>query len=112
MDFRIEASNASKCVDGFSSLKSTTLKIPDVLWAKKRVLVMECKTSDLHKRKENKKLRDCADLNNSSDIHGGRFDDLEYLAQHNIDRNRASQELTRIFSQMLYLNGYFHADPV
>ncbi|EFP90151.2 atypical/ABC1/ABC1-B protein kinase [Puccinia graminis f. sp. tritici CRL 75-36-700-3] len=86
MDFRIEAANASKCAQQFSDLKSTTLKLPDVLWAQKRVLVMEF-------------------------ITGGRFDDLEYLAQHNIDRNRASQELTRIFSQMIYLNGYFHADP-
>lgn len=86
MDFRIEAANASKCADQFSNLKATTLKLPDVLWAQKRVLVMEF-------------------------ITGGRFDDLEYLAKHNIDRNRASQELTRIFSQMIYLNGYFHADP-
>ncbi|KAG0146492.1 hypothetical protein CROQUDRAFT_657300 [Cronartium quercuum f. sp. fusiforme G11] len=86
MDFRIEAANALRCARDFSSLKSTSLKIPDVLWAKKRVLVMEY-------------------------INGGRFDDLEYLAQHKIDRNRASQEVTRIFSQMLYLNGYFHADP-
>ncbi|PLW17727.1 hypothetical protein PCANC_09092 [Puccinia coronata f. sp. avenae] len=86
MDFRIEAANASKCAAQFSHLKSTTLKLPDVLWAQKRVLVMEF-------------------------ISGGRFDDLEYLAEHNIDRNRASQELTRIFSQMIYLNGYFHADP-
>jgi len=86
LDFRIEAANASKCAQQFSNLKSTTLKLPDVLWAQKRVLVMEF-------------------------ITGGRFDDLEYLAKHNIDRNRASQELTRIFSQMIYLNGYFHADP-
>lgn len=86
MDFRIEVANALRCSNEFSSLKSTTLKIPDVLWAKRRVLVMEY-------------------------IHGGRFDDLEYLAEHNIDRNKASQELTRIFSQMLYLNGYFHGDP-
>ncbi|KAH9819034.1 atypical/ABC1/ABC1-B protein kinase [Melampsora americana] len=86
MDFRIEVANALRCSNDFSSLKSTTLKIPDVLWAKRRVLVMEY-------------------------IHGGRFDDLEYLADHSIDRNKASQELTRIFSQMLYLNGYFHGDP-
>ncbi|MBW0467075.1 hypothetical protein O181_006790 [Austropuccinia psidii MF-1] len=86
MDFRIEAANAARCAHDFSTLPSTTLKIPDVLWAKKRVLVMEY-------------------------IKGGRFDDLEYLAQHKIDRNRASQELTRIFAQMVYLNGYFHADP-
>lgn len=86
MDLRIEANNALECSQRFSSLKLTSLKIPDVLLAKKRVLVMEYVT-------------------------GGRFDDLEYLAKHNIDRNRASQELSKIFSQMIYLNGYFHGDP-
>ncbi|KAI8461493.1 atypical/ABC1/ABC1-B protein kinase [Phakopsora pachyrhizi] len=86
MDFRLEAANAVKCSNQFSNLEKSALKIPDVLWAKKRVLVMEY-------------------------ITGGRFDDLEYLAEHKIDRNRASQELARIFSQMIYLNGYFHADP-
>jgi aarF domain-containing kinase len=44
-------------------------------------------------------------------IKGARIDDLKYLADHNIDRNQVSQELSRIFSQMVYLNGHFHADP-
>lgn len=38
-------------------------------------------------------------------IEGSRLDDLEYLARHNIDRNRVSQELTRIFSRMIYITG-------
>ena len=49
-----------------------------MLWAKKRVLVMEY-------------------------IQGGRVDNLEYLAEHKIDRNQVSQELASIFSRMLYI---------
>ncbi len=39
------------------------------------------------------------------DIDGARVDDLVYLRDHKIDRNLVSQELSRIFSQMVYLNG-------
>lgn len=42
-------------------------------------------------------------------IRGGRPDDLTYLADHNIDRNAVALELARIFSQMVHLNGWFHA---
>ncbi|KAI0768419.1 hypothetical protein BC629DRAFT_1536354 [Irpex lacteus] len=42
-------------------------------------------------------------------IRGGRPDDLQYLADHNIDRNAVSLELARIFAQMVHLNGFFHA---
>jgi aarF domain-containing kinase len=38
-----------------------------------------------------------------------QVDDLAYLAQHHIDRNRVAQEIQRIFSQMVYINGFFHA---
>lgn len=37
------------------------------------------------------------------------MDDLEYLAKHHIDRNKVSMEITRIFSRMVWLHGYFHA---
>ncbi len=43
MDFRHEAANAARCEKDFAELKKTTLVIPEVLWAKRRVLVMECK---------------------------------------------------------------------
>lgn len=42
MDFRLEAANAERCKSDFAALKSTTLVIPEVLFAKRRVLVMEC----------------------------------------------------------------------
>ncbi|KAH8916969.1 ABC1-domain-containing protein [Atractiella rhizophila] len=86
MDFRHEAANAMRCRADFSGMQKTSLVIPEVIWAKKRVMLMEF-------------------------IKGGRIDDLAYLKQNSIDRNEVAKELTRIFSQMIYLNGFFHADP-
>ncbi|SPO24008.1 uncharacterized protein UTRI_03451_B [Ustilago trichophora] len=86
MDFRHEAQNAKRAEDDFAGYRTTSVYIPKVKYVFKRVMAMEF-------------------------IDGRRPDDLRYLAQHNIDRNRVSQELSRIFSQMLYLHGFFHADP-
>ncbi|KZT57755.1 ABC1-domain-containing protein [Calocera cornea HHB12733] len=86
MDFTHEAGNARRAIDEFKSEKQTSLYIPQVLWANQRVMVMEY-------------------------IEGARVDDLAFLQKHKIDRNRVSQELSRIFSQMVYLKGFFHADP-
>ncbi|WVF69595.1 hypothetical protein IAT40_004373 [Kwoniella sp. CBS 6097] len=87
MDFRHEASNSRKCQQEFKHLKGkTSLYLPEILWAEKRCMVMEY-------------------------IQGARVDDLVYLKNNGIDRNQVSQELSRIFSQMVYLNGHFHADP-
>lgn len=44
-------------------------------------------------------------------IDGRRADDLEYLAENNIDRNKVAIELARIFGRMVHLNGWFHAVP-
>ncbi|KAF8268634.1 ABC1-domain-containing protein [Lactarius quietus] len=85
LDFTIEARNAEKASNNFKNSK-TSLYIPKVISADKRVLIMEF-------------------------IEGARVDDLQYLAAHNIDRNKVSLELSRIFSQMVYLDGWFHADP-
>ena len=59
-------------------------KYPSVITATKQVLVMEY-------------------------IQGGRVDDLRYLAKHNIDWNKVVLELSRIFNQMVFMNGWFHA---
>jgi aarF domain-containing kinase len=85
MDFAHEALNAAHATRDFESVRSS-LYIPKVLSANKRVLIMEY-------------------------IQGGRLDDLEFLDAHGIDRNKVSIELSRIFSQMVHLNGWFHADP-
>lgn len=87
MNFRHEAANSMRCRDDFQHLKGkTSLYLPGIMWAERRCLVMEY-------------------------IDGGRVDDLGYLKRNHIDRNQVSQELSRIFSQMVYLNGFFHADP-
>ena len=65
-------------------MASDYLFVAQVIEAKKRILIMEF-------------------------IRGGRPDDLQYLADHNIDRNAVSLELARIFAQMVHLNGFFHA---
>ncbi|KAJ7924842.1 ABC1 family-domain-containing protein [Mycena leptocephala] len=86
MNFRHEAANSEKTREDFRNLKGTTLYIPEVLSATKRVLVMEY-------------------------IEGGRVDDLAYLAKANINRNQVALEIAAIFNQMVLLNGWFHADP-
>lgn len=85
MDFVHEARNTAHVVADFENIK-TSLYIPEVISANKRVLIMEY-------------------------IQGGRVDDLAYLSKHNIDRNKVALELTRIFNRMVFMNGWFHADP-
>ncbi len=83
MDFVVEAQNAARTVKDFANIR-TSLYIPQVIHASKRVLIMEY-------------------------IQGGRVDDLPYLAKYGIDRNRVSIELSRIFNRMVFINGWFHA---
>ncbi|OSD01357.1 ABC1-domain-containing protein [Trametes coccinea BRFM310] len=85
MNFVYEKRNAERAAADFEHIR-TSLYIPQVKEARKRILVMEY-------------------------IQGGRVDDLEYLSDHNIDRNKVSLELARIFCQMVHINGWFHADP-
>ena len=67
-----------------NSISLSPARTARVIDARKRVLVMEF-------------------------IRGGRVDDLEYLAEHDIDRNKVSLELSRIFAQMVHIHGWFHA---
>ncbi|KAG8848428.1 hypothetical protein FRB96_001214 [Tulasnella sp. 330] len=86
LDFRHEAGNAARARADFAHHRHTSLYIPEVYTATKRTMVMEF-------------------------IEGRRVEDLEYLSKHHIDRNAVSRELSRIFSEMVYINGFFHADP-
>ncbi len=86
MDFRHEAENARRAKRDFARYRKTAVYIPDVPWVHKRVMAIEF-------------------------IDGRRPDNLQYLADNGIDRNRVSQELSRCFGQMLYMHGFFHADP-
>ena len=83
MDFAVEAQNAARTIREFANVR-TSLYIPQVIHASKRVLVMEY-------------------------IQGGRVDDLPFLARHGIDRNKVAIELSRIFNRMVFLHGWFHA---
>ncbi|KAI0644509.1 ABC1-domain-containing protein [Trametes meyenii] len=85
MNFVHEKRNAERAIADFENIR-TSMYIPEVKEARKRILVMEY-------------------------IQGGRVDDLVYLSDHNIDRNKVALELARIFSQMVHINGWFHADP-
>lgn len=86
LDFRHEAGNSARAQRDFAQYKKTCVAFPQVPWVYKRAMAMEF-------------------------IEGQRPDNLAYLSEHNIDRNRVSQELAKVFSQMLYLHGFFHADP-
>ncbi|CAE6478417.1 unnamed protein product [Rhizoctonia solani] len=83
MNFVHEAQNTARVTENFAKIPKgkTSVYVPKVLRATPRTLVMEY-------------------------VKGGRVDDLEYLAKHNIDRNLVSQELSRAFSEMVYIHGY------
>lgn len=86
LDFRHESNNARRCKEDFAGKTKTSLYIPDFLWSHKLALCMEY-------------------------IEGARPDDLSFLKEHNIDRNQVAKELASMFSEMVYINGFFHADP-
>lgn len=87
LNFQCEAANAVRTKDYFSHIPELPLVIPDIIWAKKRILVMACET-------------------------GRRLDDLEYLDSNGIDRDEVSATLARIFNEMIFGEGApLHCDP-
>lgn len=87
LDFQLEANNAIRTKQHFQKLPELPLVIPDVIWAKKRILVMA----------------------NES---GRRLDDLEYLDSNGIDRDEVSATLAHIFNEMIFgRNAPLHCDP-
>ncbi|KAK3942306.1 ABC1 family protein MCP2 [Diplogelasinospora grovesii] len=87
LDFQCEAQNAIRTKAYFSRIPELPLVIPDVIWAKQRILVMACET-------------------------GHRLDDLEYLDSNGIDRDEVSATLARIFNEMIFGQGApLHCDP-
>ncbi|KAL1878785.1 hypothetical protein VTK73DRAFT_7542 [Phialemonium thermophilum] len=87
LDFQQEAANAMRTKEYFSHIPELPLVIPDVIWAKKRILVMA----------------------NES---GHRLDDLEYLDANGIDRDEVSATLAHIFNEMIFGEGApLHCDP-
>jgi aarF domain-containing kinase len=87
LDFNLEGENAMRAKEYFSHIPELPLVIPDVLWAKKRILVME-------------------------NVSGYRPDNLEYLDANGIDRDEVSAALARIFNEMIFgTNAPLHCDP-
>lgn len=88
LDFREEANNAMRTQAYFRRFyRKTALRVPTVLWAEKRILIMEYLT-------------------------GGRPDDLNYLDSHNISRAEVSSCLSHIFNNMIFTPGVgLHCDP-
>ncbi|KAF2004833.1 ABC1 kinase family protein [Amniculicola lignicola CBS 123094] len=87
LDFNREGENAIRARKYFAKVKDAPVIIPDVLWAKRRILVMEY-------------------------VSGHRPDDLEYLDSNGIDRDEVSAALARIFNEMIFgTNAPLHCDP-
>lgn len=87
LDFQEEAENARRMKEHFAKIPELPLVIPEVVWAKKRILVMACEA-------------------------GNRLDDLEFLDRNGIDRDEVSATLARIFNEMIFGDGApLHCDP-
>lgn len=102
LDFRREAENAIRTKEYFAEHSKAPLVIPEgtsilflrkqeltsaVMWARKRILVMEYLT-------------------------GHRPDDLEFLDANGIDRDEVSAALAHIFNLMIFgANAPLHCDP-
>jgi len=87
LDFSLEAKNAIRAKEYFARLPELPLVIPNVIWAKKRILVME-------------------------NVSGHRPDDLEFLDSNGIDRDEVSAMLARIFNEMIFgTDAPLHCDP-
>jgi aarF domain-containing kinase len=87
LDFQQEAHNAMRTKAHFAQIPGLPLIIPDIIWAKKRILVMACEA-------------------------GHRLDDLAYLDSNGIDRDEVSATLAHIFNEMIFGEGApLHCDP-
>lgn len=87
LDFALEGRNATRARAYFSHVPSSPVVIPQVMWAKRRILVMDF-------------------------ISGARPDDLTYLDKHGIDRDEVSAALARIFNEMIFgKDAPLHCDP-
>lgn len=44
-------------------------------------------------------------------VEGGQVNDLNYMQQHKIDPFEVSDKIGRLYSQMIFINGFVHSDP-
>lgn len=87
LNFVCEAENSRRTKEHFSHIPELPLVIPNVIWAKRRILVMACEA-------------------------GRRLDDLDYLDSEGIDRDEVSATLARVFNEMIFGDDApLHCDP-
>ncbi|CAK7896718.1 ABC1 family protein Mcp2p [[Candida] anglica] len=88
LDFTNEAQNAERTSQYFQNFQEVTaLKIPNIISAQPRIMIMEY-------------------------VAGARLDDLEYMKKHNINTSEVSSCLSHIFNNMVFTPGVgLHCDP-
>ncbi|KAK7870154.1 hypothetical protein R5R35_012717 [Gryllus longicercus] len=86
LDFTQEGHNAEKVKRLFKD--TTWLKVPAIYWdlTTQRVLTMEF-------------------------VEGGQVNDLEYIQSNKINPYEVSSKLGRLYSQMIFVEGFVHSDP-
>lgn len=88
LDFTEEAKNSQNTQRYFKDFyNETALRVPDVVWAKPRILVMEF-------------------------LRGARLDEIDFYEEHGISRNEVSSCLSHLFNNMIFTPGVgLHCDP-
>jgi len=87
LDFTREGQNATRAREYFANIHDAPVVIPRVVWAKRRILVMEY-------------------------VAGFRTDDVASLDAHGIDRDEVSAALARVFNEMIFgRDAPLHCDP-
>ncbi|XP_066550896.1 aarF domain-containing protein kinase 1 isoform X2 [Amia ocellicauda] len=86
LDFLNEGRNAEKVAEMLKHFKF--LKVPKIFWdlSTKRILTMEF-------------------------VEGGQVNDREYMMRNGINVNEISQNLGKMYSEMIFVNGFVHCDP-
>ncbi|KAL3048737.1 aarF domain-containing protein kinase 1 [Trematomus bernacchii] len=86
LDFLREGQNSEKVANMLAHFPF--LKVPKIHWdlSTKRILTMEF-------------------------AEGGQVNDREYMKKHGIDVNEISENLGKIYSEMIFVRGFVHCDP-
>ncbi|OWF52261.1 uncharacterized aarF domain-containing protein kinase 1-like [Mizuhopecten yessoensis] len=86
LDFLKEGANCETVAKQYKHF--SFLKVPKILWnlSSERVLTMEY-------------------------FEGGKVDDREYMESHGISVNEVSRKLGKLYSEMIFVQGYVHCDP-
>ncbi|XP_004584631.2 aarF domain-containing protein kinase 1 isoform X2 [Ochotona princeps] len=86
LDFLNEGRNAEKVAQMLQHFEF--LKVPRIYWelSTKRVLLMEF-------------------------VDGGQVNDRDYMEKNKIDVNEISRHLGKMYSEMIFVNGFVHCDP-